>query len=135
MKIYLGGPIHGCSDSECKDWRIHVKSFIKQNSLETSWEVIDPMDYDYRGIEDDNYRKIVEDDKAGILESDILLVNFIKPSVGTSMEILFAWEQHKTVILVIGSPANMSPWLLYHSRMLFYTLDEALNYICEESLL
>src|SRR5258707_4663776 len=43
--------------------------------------------------------EIVENDKADIDKSDVLLVNYVKPSVGTSMEILWAWLAHKISML------------------------------------
>jgi nucleoside 2-deoxyribosyltransferase len=122
MKIYLAGPIFQCEDSECIDWREEVKSQLK------GYQIIDPMERDYRGVTDENYKKIVEEDKYLIDSCDIILVNHLKPSVGTSMEILYAWERKKQ-ILIISENSNLSPWLIYHSHEIFPSLKQALDYI------
>jgi hypothetical protein len=43
MKVYLCGPINGCTDSECIDWRAAAKKRLS--------DTIDPMRRDYRGRE------------------------------------------------------------------------------------
>ena len=84
MRVYLAGPIFQCKDHECIDWRKEARRKLG------GFEIIDPMERDYRGSTDENYKRIVEVDKALIDKCDILLVNHFKPSVGTSMEILYA---------------------------------------------
>lgn len=122
MKTYLCGPINGCSDSECRDWREAAKNELQ--------DTIDPMRRDYRGKELENYIEIVEQDKEDIEESDVLLVNYVKPSVGTAMEILFAWELGFVEVVVVAKPGTViSPWLKYHAHQIFHTFTEAFNYI------
>ena len=120
-KPYLCGPILGCTDEECKDWR-----YMARKELPDS---LDPMRRDYRGKELDSYIEIVEQDKLDILNCDCVLVNYTKPSVGTSMEILFAWEQHKPVIVVAAQGVVISPWLKYHTSHFFESFSQALHYI------
>ena len=124
MKVYLAGPIFQSEDHECIDWRREARK--KLNGI----EVFDPMDRDYRGATNENYERIVEEDKELIDEAQVLLVNHIKPSAGTSMEILFSWEQHKRVILV-STQEKMSPWLVYHSNIIYSELDHAIEEINE----
>lgn len=107
LKVYLCGPINGCTDSECKDWRSEAKKVLP--------DTIDPMVRDYRGREDQCVKEIVELDKKDIDSCDALLVNYDKPSVGTSMEILYAWERNKQIVVVARPDAKISPWLKYHS--------------------
>lgn len=118
---YLCGPILGCTDEECKDWRYMAKQEFP--------EALDPMRRDYRGKELESYIEIVELDKLDILMSDCLLVNYTKPSVGTSMEILYAWEQHKPVIVVAAKGTVISPWLKYHASHIFENFGQAIHYI------
>lgn len=120
--IYLCGPINGCTDEECKDWRELVKGI---------WDgpTIDPMRRDYRGREHESVNEIVEFDKIDVTDSDVILVNYDKPSVGTSMEVLYAWERGKLVVVVAkNGKAGLSPWLLYHSHAVFQSFDEALGW-------
>lgn len=117
QKVYLCGPINGCTDSECKDWREFVKS----------WGIptVDPMERDYRGKEDECFAEIVELDKRDIDMCDVVLVNYDKPSVGTSMEILYAWERGKRVIVVRNPQTKISPWLKYHAHSICASFADA----------
>jgi nucleoside 2-deoxyribosyltransferase len=119
MKIYLCGPINGCTDGECKDWREAAKPVLP--------DTLDPMRRDYRGREDQCVPEIVEGDKADIDQCDALLVNYDKPSVGTSMEILYAWERGIPVIVVAAKGARISPWLRYHSKHVLNSFAEAFD--------
>lgn len=121
--VYLCGAIHGCSDSEAGDWRIEVKA--KCDGV----AVIDPFERDYRGRENGNEREIVERDRADILRSDIVIAMFRKPSVGSSMEIAFAYSIGVPVILINESRCGLSPWLTYHVRDIVTTIDEAVHIV------
>lgn len=114
MKVYLGGPINGCTDEEANGWRGLVKSILDAYGHE--W--LDPMDRDYRGreMEPGIAAAIVENDKADIDACDLLLMNCPKPSVGTSMEVLYGWETGKKVFAVVPAEAELSPWLVYHTH-------------------
>jgi len=118
--LYLCGPINGCTDEECKDWRAYVAAAY-------SGHCIDPMVRDYRGREAEAFREIVELDKIDVTEADIILVNYDKPSVGTSMEVLYAWERGKRVIVVCREGASISPWLRYHSHHIVHSFDDAIS--------
>lgn len=121
--IYLCGPINGCSDEECKDWREYVKAAVGHTIC------IDPMRRDYRGREAEAFREIVELDKIDVARSSVILVNYDKPSVGTSMEVLFAWQIGKPVIVVCRPDAIISPWLRYHSHAIVNSFDDAVQWI------
>lgn len=123
MVIYLAGAINGCTDSECKDWREFVKSDVGKECT------LDPMRRDYRGRELNCVNEIVEGDKTDIDNSTHILVYYDKPSVGTSMEILYAWEQRKPVLVVTSSETKLSPWLVYHSTKIFYSFEELINHL------
>jgi nucleoside 2-deoxyribosyltransferase len=116
LVVYLCGPINGCTDAECKDWREAAKEFFGHR---------DPMKRDYRGKEAESYREIVELDKRDIRQSDIVLVNYVKPSVGTAMEVYYAWTLGKPVVLWCAPDAVISPWLRYHSTAIVHSFEEA----------
>lgn len=121
MKLYLAGPINGCTDAEANDWRSAVKKLHP--------DCLDPMARDYRGKEAENVGAIVEGDKADIDSCDAVLVYFERPSVGTSMEVLYAWERKKPVALVDKSNKPISPWLSYHSAYVSTTIEDAVHRI------
>lgn len=117
VKIYLAGAINGCTDEECKDWRGMIKS-------DWPFQSVDPMDRDYRGMELTHYREIVDLDKRDIRGSDVVVVNYVKPSTGTSMEVLYAWTIGKPVIIVAKEGERLSPWLIYHSTSITNSFEE-----------
>ena len=120
--VYLSGAMLGCTDEECRDWREYAKLHLKGTAL-------DPMIRDYRDKPMEGMMDMVINDKADIDTCDIVLVNFVKPSVGTSMEVLYGWERGKKIVLVAPRDTVISPWLVYHSHYLFHTLDDAVKFI------
>lgn len=127
MKVYLAGPIAGRTDEDCISWRAKATKLLGGQTL-------DPMTRDYRGREDQNVKEIVELDKADVLASSHVLVWFDVPSVGTSMEVLYAWEHSIPVIIVCSPEVRISPWLTYHSVAIVHSLEVACELI-KESLL
>lgn len=118
MKVYLGGPINGCTDEEANGWREAVKAVLAQRGHE--W--CDPMDRDYRGreMEVGVAAEIVQGDKRDIHACDVLLMNAPKPSYGTAMEIHFGWVRHKRVIVVHPEGTTPSPWVVFHAHEIHY---------------
>lgn len=123
MTVYLAGPIADCTDAECKDWRERMKEEL------TDIDFLDPMRRDYRapGADQEFFIQIVENDKQDIDDSDVILVYHDRPSVGTSMEVLYAFENGKYVLTVGCTGKPLSPWILYHSTKIVDTLEEAIE--------
>lgn len=123
--LYAAGPILGQSDAECKDWREELTARVKPLGI----QIKNPMDRDYRGKEVDNIADIVEDDKRDINFCDGIVVRYTAPSVGTSQEEIYAWENGKYVFLWITPEAKqpVSPWLLYHAHVVVYSLDNLID--------
>lgn len=129
MKIYLAGPINASTDAEANDWREYVSS-----RLPNSWTVYNPMDRDYRGKEDEEYKAIVEADMEDVGNSDVLFAYCPKPSVGTSMEVFIAYTMKKRVIVVVPGDGPISPWLRYHASFLAPSLDDAIAWLSSEDV-
>jgi nucleoside 2-deoxyribosyltransferase len=115
MKVYLGGPINGCTDEEANGWRDDVKSLLDTAGI----EYLDPMRRDYRGreLEEGIAEKIVFGDKDDICECSVLLMNCPKPSYGTAMEILYGYQRGARVIAVLPEGSTPSPWVLFHAEV------------------
>lgn len=147
-KIYLAGPINGCTDAECNDWRTLVKEMLDFAGLEH----VDPMRRDFRGIEGDHMTEIVEGDIADINECDFMIANAPKPSVGTSMEVFYQWLRSDSMIvdprlgpmLLTGSTPDIfravvvtpkdgvSPWLRYHA-VIVHSYEEAVEWVVKRA--
>ena len=66
-------------------------------------------------------------DKLEIMQCDLVIANCPQPSVGTSMEIIYAWEREKPVLIWIPQDVKLSPWLVYHSTFLAHSWDDVLQ--------
>lgn len=124
MQTYLAGPINGCNDSECNDWRAFAKEHLRCPTL-------DPMRRDYRGreLEPGIAREIVTGDIEDIRACTFFLANCPKPSFGTAMEILLAWQRCKRVVVILPPDAIPSPWLICHSEAIVRSVTDAVAWI------
>lgn len=126
----MAGPIHGCSDDEAYGWRRNVKTEFANHGI----EVYDPLDRDFRGKETLSWKEIVENDLECIRKSDVVLANFWKagrPYHGTSMELVYAklYGVHVVSVYPVKTTQGFNPWVRYHSNLIVYTMDEAVEHI------
>lgn len=128
MKVYLCGGINNLSDADCKNWRQEAKGLLK------NFDVLDPMDRDFRGQETQNVKHIVESDLKDINDCDILLAKVDKPSWGTAMEIFYAFNNNKKVYM-FGVGDSCSPWLSHHSHFRAPSLEQCVNLIRWQNLI
>ena len=117
--IYLAGPILSCTDKEMNGWRKQV-----MNELCFTYEFLNPTRRIYLNNDENS---IVHGDKEDIDKSQIILVDHQFPSDGTAMEIIYAWERGKTIITIVQG--EYSPWISYHSNILFETVNHAISYL------
>ena len=130
MIAYLAGPIRDCTDNEAMDWREEVRDRLE----DAGWVALSPMRRDYRGHSDitEVVNEIVVLDKHDIDVCECLLVYFDdnRPSVGTSMEIIYAFEREKPIFVVANQPRErLSPWLIYHTTKFFNSFEEAVDFM------
>lgn len=104
-------------------WRL-----VATKRLSPTYEILDPMRRDFRGSEVGNESVIVEADKRDINTSDAVLVNALRPSWGTAMEVLYAYDQKKRVIAFVGHQ-RPSPWLKYHCKYVGTHLEDATTFL------
>ncbi|MBR4172226.1 MAG: hypothetical protein IKR48_11300, partial [Kiritimatiellae bacterium] len=84
-KIYLSGPIMDASSDQSKTWREIAKVRLNDQFI-----LLDPMRRSFKDREVDSANEIVEFDLQDVRDADILLINYDKPSIGTSMEVFYA---------------------------------------------
>jgi len=127
-KIYLCGPIMDEHSGHARAWR---KAAIEQLSEE--FTLLDPMRRNFKDREVDSANEIVEFDLQDIREADIVLVNYNKASVGTSMEVFYASHDLQKFVVAF-SPftfQDCSPWMVRFCTKILPTLEEATRYIRE----
>ena len=124
--IYLCGPIMDASDDESMTWRQRAKE-----RLAGRFVVLDPMRRNFRDREIDSANEIVEFDLQDVRDADILLVNYCKASIGTSMEVFYASHDLGKFVIAF-SPASfqdMSPWMVRYCTKILPSVEEAISYI------
>lgn len=121
-RIFLSGPMRGIPREESLAWREKAIKLLEQN-----FDVL----HAFRGREEKETftdpRAAVARDLSDIKGTDILLVNDSIENcsmIGTSMEVFFAFQQNKPVI-IFGNAHDKDYWLSYHSHLRTKNLDEA----------
>ena len=79
----------------------------------------------------DSANEIVEFDLQDVRDADIVLVNYNKASIGTSMEIFYA-SHDLGKFVVAFSPfefKDCSPWMVRYTTKILGSLEEACEYI------
>ena len=124
--IYLSGPIMDEHEGIAREWRTAAK-----NLLGNDFRILDPMRRKFVDRQVDSANEIVEFDLQDVRDADIVLVNYNKPSIGTSMEVFYAaFNQGKFVISF--SPftfEDCSPWMVRFSTKILPSLEAACSYI------
>lgn len=124
--IYLSGPIMDEHKGKARLWREEAKQL-----LERHFRILDPMRRSFKDREVDSANEIVEFDLQDVRDADIILVNYNKPSIGTSMEVFHA-SHNLGKFVVSFSPFSFkdcSPWMVRYSTKILPDLETACNYL------
>ena len=127
-KIYLSEPIMDEASGTARQWRDVAKT-----ALAGKFVLLDPMRRKFVDRQVDSANEIVEFDLQDVRDADIILVNYNKPSIGTSMEIFYA-SHDLGKFVVAFSPfeyKDCSPWMAKFCTKILPDLDSALKYITE----
>lgn len=125
---YLAGPIDHCTYDEIHGWRETAKGLL------APMKCFDPSDRVFNAVTTlEEMKRLVEDDKIEIANSNALLVYYNQPAAGsmmtgTTMEIPYAWSLGKLVIVVTSRPW-VSPWVRYHCNHVVSTIEEGSSII------
>ena len=125
-KIYLSGPIMDADAAESKPWRQRAKERLAGKFI-----LLDPMRRNFRDREIDSANEIVEFDLQDVRDADILLVNYNKASIGTSMEVFYAAHDLGKFVIAFSPITfqDMSPWMVRYCTKVLPDLEAALDYI------
>ena len=124
--VYLSGPIMDECEGVAREWRKTALSLLKDDFI-----LLDPMRRNFRDREVDSANEIVEFDLLDIKNADFILVNYDKPSIGTSMEVFYA-SQNLGKFVIAFSPfsfVNCSPWMVKYCTKILPSLEEACLYL------
>ena len=126
--VYLCGPIMDCSPAESGLWRERAKKLFSERFV-----LLDPMRRNFKDREVDSANEIVSFDLQDIADSDIVLVNYCKPSVGSAMEVFHAsYNLDKFVIAFSPFPfKECNPWMIRFCTKILPDLESAIKYIEE----
>lgn len=126
QKVYLSGPIMDEIAGDAADWRTEAKRILGER-----FAILDPMRRNFKDREVDSANEIVEFDLQDVRDADILLVNYNKASIGTSMEVFYAAHDLGKFIVAF-SPfdfASCSPWMVRYCTKILPSLGAATDYI------
>ena len=126
--IYLCGPIMDEHEGHAREWRDKATKELEKHFL-----LLDPMRRNFKDREVDSANEIVEFDLQDVRDADILLVNYNKPSIGTSMEVFHASFNLGKFIIGFSpfSFKDCSPWMVRFCTKILPSLEEAIAYIKE----
>lgn len=124
--IYLSGPIMDEHEGTAREWRETAKKMLGGN-----FRLLDPMRWKFVDRQVDSANEIVEFDLQDVRNADLLLVNYNRASIGTSMEVFYAaHDQGKFVVAF--SPLEFkdcSPWMAKFCTKILPDLETAIQYI------
>jgi len=125
-KLYLSGPIMDENPELAKTWRERATAQLKNDFI-----ILDPMRRNFKDREVDSANEIVEFDLQDVRDADILLVNYNKTSIGTSMEVFYAaHDLGKFIVAFSPYPyKECSPWMIRYCTKILPSFEEAIQYI------
>ena len=130
--VYLAGPpaqtateLHSIVTA---DW----KSYAASTFLKSGITVANPIELDLSGFvtKVEELTGTVKHSLALIDRADSLLANLVQVTESATMEIFYAHNQGKQVVVVGNEP--FSPWVRFHSEARFNKLKEALDYLVHQ---
>jgi len=127
-KIYLCGPIMDEHEGVAREWRQKARQ-----QLQDAFVLLDPMRRNFKDREVDSANEIVEFDLQDIRDADIVLVNYCKASIGTSMEVFYASHDLNKFVIAFSpySFQDCSPWMVRFCTKILPTLEAATAYVRE----
>ena len=109
-----------------REWRETAKTL-----LDGKFRLLDPMRRNFKDREVDSANEIVEFDLQDVRDADILLVNYNKASIGTSMEVFYAAQDLGKFVIAFSpfSFQDCSPWMVRYCTKIHPSLQTACDYL------
>ncbi len=125
-KIYLSGPIMDEHVDAARTWRERATAALRDQFV-----ILDPMRRNFKDREVDSANEITEFDLQDVRDADILLVNYSKVSIGTSMEVFYAaHDLGKFIVAFSPFPyKECSPWMVRYCTKILPGIAPAIVYI------
>jgi len=121
LKIYLAGPIRGCSSEQRTWWREEAKQLLKKD-----FDFEDPTEW-----ADD---RVMSREMAKLEACDMVLANMWKESIGTTLGIVRARHQGKPVVVVDPNRIHNAILMrLVGGEDYFHTLEDACGRLRESA--
>ena len=123
---YLSGPIMDEHEGVARKWREIAKSLLAPH-----FRLLNPMRRNFRDKEVDSANEIVEFDLQDVRDADIVLVNYCKPSIGTSMEVFYASHDLGKFVVTFSpfSYKDCSPWMVRYCTKILPNLETTCKYL------
>lgn len=119
--FYLAGPLNHETELGY-EWRNRVAKRIR----EVNGRIKDPKQFE-PGV-DASPEECVRIDKSQIIQSDAIIVNFLDAhenlSIGTPMEMMFAYTFDKMIIVIGAEDHN---WVQTHADQVYSSVDEFID--------
>ena len=125
-KIYLSGPIMDEKEGHAREWREAAKKLLGED-----FTLLDPMRRKFVDRQVDSANEIVEFDLQDVREADLLLVNYNRASIGTSMEVFYAAHDLGRFVVAFSDLEfqDCSPWMARYCTKILPSLEDAAEYI------
>lgn len=124
--VYLSGPIMDEHLGAAKEWRGAATELLRDK-----FRPLDPMRRQFIDRQVDSANEIVEFDLQDVRDADILLVNYSKASIGTSMEVFYAAHDLGKFVVAFSPFAfkDCSPWMVRYCTKILPSMPDACQYI------
>lgn len=133
-RIYLSGGMKGTSWEEQTKWRRQFADAIKWNyEFDKNASVFDPTQYyNYEETLQKSEKEIMEFELNALRNSDLVVVNFNEPSsIGTSMELMLAYELRIPIVALNKDKKEIHPWLLETCSRVCDNMRELVEYVVD----
>ena len=130
--VYLSGPMGGCTYEEMTGWRHKAANALNSNRV----EVIDPTrSFTAKRVPNETERWVNRRDFNDCTKASVVLVNFVgmkKLSIGTIMEIAWAYQKHIPIVAICESDGPQNhPMLKDSITQEARTLEEGIALVKE----